>query len=223
MNSLTRRSLTIAVGFATTALVATVGLTGCSDDDNIRALPAETATAPATGTAATGAVDPLLAGLVGPGCADYAARVPGGAGSVGGMALTPLVTAIRNNPLLKSLSAAVAGKLNKDVKLVDTFNGGEYTVFAPVDAAFTQIPAASLAEFRSDRQLLVKVLTHHLVDGQLLPEEIVGTQKSVEGSKIKITGSGAALKVGDANVICGGFTTVNATVYLIDRVLTPPK
>lgn len=29
-------------------------------------------------------------------------------------------------------------------------------------------------------------------------------------------------KVNDANVICGGIETANATVYLVDSVLLPP-
>jgi uncharacterized surface protein with fasciclin (FAS1) repeats len=37
-----------------------------------------------------------------------------------------------------------------------------------------------------------------------------------------VTGSGDNLKVNDASVICGGVTTANATVYLIDAVLMPP-
>ncbi|TDV34217.1 fasciclin domain-containing protein, partial [Actinophytocola oryzae] len=36
-----------------------------------------------------------------------------------------------------------------------------------------------------------------------------------------VTGSGDNLKVNDANVICGGVHTANATVYLIDSVLMP--
>ncbi|RLK53614.1 fasciclin domain-containing protein, partial [Actinokineospora cianjurensis] len=36
-----------------------------------------------------------------------------------------------------------------------------------------------------------------------------------------VTGSGDNLKVNDANVICGGVKTANATVYLIDTVLIP--
>ncbi|WP_343890013.1 fasciclin domain-containing protein, partial [Kribbella sandramycini] len=38
-----------------------------------------------------------------------------------------------------------------------------------------------------------------------------------------VSGSGDALKVNDANVVCGGVKTANATVYLIDTVLMPPK
>lgn len=34
--------------------------------------------------------------------------------------------------------------------------------------------------------------------------------------------SGDAIRVGDANLVGGGFRTPAATVYLLDRVLTPP-
>ncbi|NED68254.1 fasciclin domain-containing protein, partial [Streptomyces sp. SID10244] len=37
------------------------------------------------------------------------------------------------------------------------------------------------------------------------------------------SGSGNDMKVNDsAGVVCGGVKTANATVYLIDTVLTPP-
>ena len=78
------------------------------------------------------------ADLVGPGCADYADAVPDGAGSVTGMSADPVAIAASNNPLLTTLVAAVSGKLNPDVNLVDTLNGGEFTVFAPVDDGVRQ-------------------------------------------------------------------------------------
>jgi hypothetical protein len=80
------------------------------------------------------------ADLVGPGCAAYAKAVPKGAGSVQGMAQAPVATAASNNPLLKTLVAAVSGKLNPKVDLVNTLNGGQFTVFAPVDSAFAKLP-----------------------------------------------------------------------------------
>ena len=78
------------------------------------------------------------AALVGAGCADYAAQVPTGAGSVEGMALDPVATAASNNPLLTTLTAAVSGKVNPGVDLVNTLNNGEFTVFAPVDYGLRQ-------------------------------------------------------------------------------------
>ena len=37
-----------------------------------------------------------------------------------------------------------------------------------------------------------------------------------------VTGSGDALLVNDAGLVCGGVKTANATVYMIDTVLMPP-
>ena len=52
------------------------------------------------------------------------------------MAQDPVTVAASNNPMLKTLTQAVSGKLNPNVNLVDTLNGGEFTVFAPTDDAF---------------------------------------------------------------------------------------
>jgi uncharacterized surface protein with fasciclin (FAS1) repeats len=60
-----------------------------------------------------------------------------------------------------------------------------------------------------------------VLEGQITPDDIPGTHTTLEGEKVTVTGSGDALKVGDANVICGGVQTANATVYLIDGVLMP--
>jgi uncharacterized surface protein with fasciclin (FAS1) repeats len=159
--------------------------------------------------------------LVGPGCAAYAQAVPSGSGSVDGMAQSPVATAASNNPLLKTLVAAVSGQLNPKVNLVNTLNNGQFTVFAPVDMAFAKVPAATLTKLKSDGPLLTKVLTYHVIAGQLSPSQIVGMHKTVEGGTVDVTGSGQSLKVDDASVVCGGVHTANATVYLIDSVLSP--
>ncbi|OAH49868.1 fasciclin domain-containing protein [Microbacterium oleivorans] len=167
-------------------------------------------------------MDPA-ANLVGPGCADYAEAVPDGAGSVAGMAQDPVATAASNNPLLKTLTAAVSGQLNPDVNLVDTLNGDEFTVFAPVDDAFAKIPAETIEGLKTDSETLTSILTYHVVPGQIAPDEIVGTHATVQGADLEVTGSGDELMVNDeAMVICGGVQTANATVYLIDTVLMPP-
>jgi uncharacterized surface protein with fasciclin (FAS1) repeats len=165
-------------------------------------------------------MDPA-ADLVGPGCADYAKAVPNGKGSVAGMAQDPVAVAASNNPLLKTLVAAVSGKLNPKVNLVDTLNGDQFTVFAPVDSAFAKVPAKTIKTLKSDSDLLTKVLTYHVVPGQIAPSDIDGKQKTVEGGTVKVTGSGDNITVNGAHVICGGVHTANATVYLIDSVLTP--
>jgi uncharacterized surface protein with fasciclin (FAS1) repeats len=222
----TIRHTTFAV--AGIAAAAMLGLTACAGStpasapstpaSEPQASTAAPATGPATGSAA--AMDPA-ADLVGPGCAAYAAQVPSGAGSVSGMALDPVATAASNNPLLKTLTAAVSGQLNPAVNLVDTLNGGQFTVFAPVDEAFAKIDPATIETLKTDDALLSKILTYHVVAGQATPDQIVGTHTTVQGGTVTVTGTKDALKVNDANVICGGVKTANATVYLIDAVLMP--
>ena len=162
-----------------------------------------------------------MANLVGPGCSSYADAVPSGAGSIQGMSQDPVAVAASNNPMLKTLTQAVSGQLNPDVNLVDTLNGGEFTVFAPVDDAFAKVDPATIDTLKTDSALLTKVLTYHVVPGQIEPSDIAGMHKTVEGGEVNVTGSGENWMVNDAKVICGGVQTANATVYLIDSVLMP--
>ncbi len=130
--------------------------------------------------------------------------------------------AASNSPVLTTLAAAVSGQLNPGVNLVDTLNGGQFTVFAPVDAAFAKIDPATIAALKVDAPLLTDILTYHVVPGQLNPSQVVGTQPTAEGATLTVTGTGDHLQVNGANVICGGIPTANATLYLIDTVLLPP-
>ena len=131
----------------------------------------------------------VAANLAGPGCAGYAKKVPNGSGSVSGMAADPVAVAAGNNPLLKTLTATVSGKFNKKVNLVDTLNHSHFTVFAPVDSAFAKLPKATLKLLATPKgaATLTKVLTYHVVAGQMTPKQIAGkTLKTVEGGKLKI-------------------------------------
>ncbi|WP_374009445.1 fasciclin domain-containing protein [Leifsonia sp. LS-T14] len=202
---------------------AALALTACSSGAGTSSSDSSAPMASSTPSASSSAMDPA-ADLVGSGCAAYAKQVPSGSGSVAGMAEDPVATAASNNPLLTTLVAAVSGKLNPSVNLVDTLNGGQFTVFAPVDDAFKKIDPATIDTLKTDAgaATLTSILTYHVVPGQVSPKDIVGTHKTVEGSDVTVSGSGDTLKVNDANVICGGVHTANATVYLIDSVLMPP-
>jgi uncharacterized surface protein with fasciclin (FAS1) repeats len=227
MQTIKRTTFTIA-GVAAAALLSLTACGGSATTSNSSApaaapsasSPAPTASSSAKASSSASSMDPA-ANLVGPGCAAYAKQVPTGAGSVAGMALDPVAVAASNNPILTTLTASVSGKLNPKVNLVDTLNGGEFTVFAPVDDAFKKIDAATINTLKTDDALLSKILTYHVVPGQITPDKIAGTHATVEGGSVTVTGSGDNLKVDNANVICGGVKTKNATVYLIDSVLMP--
>ncbi|NYK10063.1 MULTISPECIES: fasciclin domain-containing protein [Leifsonia] len=217
------RTSKISLAVAGTVAALALALTGCSSGSGTGSSSTSSSGSSMTTPSSSAMADPA-ADLVGPGCAAYAKQVPSGAGSVAGMSQDPVATAASNNPLLTTLVAAVSGKLNPKVNLVDTLNGGEFTVFAPVDSAFAKIDAATLDTLKTDAgaDTLSKILTYHVVQGQIAPTDIDGTHKTVEGGDLTVTGSGDSMKVNDASVICGGVHTANATVYLIDSVLMPP-
>ena len=189
--------------------VALIGLSACSSAAPMSSTMSITAPAPA-------------ANLVGTGCTSYAQQVSTGPGSVAGMAQDPVAVAASNNPLLTTLTSALSGKLNPNVNLVETLNNGQYTVFAPTDDAFKKLPQSTIDTLKTDSELLKKILTYHVVQGQLSPDKVAGSRPTLQGATVNVTGSGENLKVNDAGLVCGGVRTANATVYMIDTVLMPP-
>ena len=212
---------TLAVGLAA---IAAVGFSACSSNKSESG--SETSATPAMSTVAPGTTSAMAgpaADLIGSGCADYAAMHPSGPASVAGMAQDPVATAASNNPMLSTLTAALSGKLNPNVNLVDTLNSGQYTVFAPTNAAFDKLPASTIDELKTNADMLKNILTFHVVQGQESPSKVDGARKTLQGADVNVTGQGNGLKVNDAGLVCGGVHTANATVYMIDTVLTPPS
>ena len=219
MRNVHRSTLTAA----TIAAMAVLSLSACSNDSSTaesEATAAETTSSAAAPT--TPAMAEPAANLVGSGCAAYAEQVPEGPGSVAGMSQDPVTVAASNNPMLKTLTQALSGQLNPNVNLIDTLNGGEFTVFAPTDDAFAKIDPATIETLKTDSDLLTSILTYHVVPGQASPTKVVGTHKTVQSADVTVTGEGNGLKVNDAGLVCGGVSTANAQVYMIDTVLMPP-
>jgi uncharacterized surface protein with fasciclin (FAS1) repeats len=135
------------------------------------------------------------------------------------MAQDPVATAASNNPVLSTLVTAV-----QKANLVDTLNSAQdITVLAPTNDAFKAMDQATLKKALGDpKGLLTTVLTYHVIPGQLAPDQLAGTHETLEGDTVTIEGSGEDFTVdGGAKVVCGDVQTANATVYLIDGVLTP--
>lgn len=110
--------------------------------------------------------------------------------------------------------------------LVETLQGpGPFTVFAPTDEAFKKVPAETLAALGADKAKLAKVLTYHVVAGNVGSADVVKLTeaKTVEGSPVKIA-------VKDGKVVLNGTSTVtttdikasNGTIHVIDSVILPP-
>ncbi|MFD5144023.1 fasciclin domain-containing protein [Streptomyces sp. NPDC058401] len=170
---------------------------------------------------ALGVAAPAFAGSqqsdpFGPACASVPKE---GSGSLAGMAKDPVATAASNNPALSTLVTAV-----KKAGLVDTLNNAKgITVFAPTNDAFAKIPKADLDKILADKVQLTKILTYHVVGEKITPNQLgAGSFKTLEGGALTTAGSGEAFTVnGKAKIVCGDIQTANATVNIIDTVLTP--
>ena len=210
------RSLRRTSGLAALALTATMGLAACSGSDSAGSTAKDSSSSSSTGSAPSDSSMDAGAQTFGAGCSSIPAD---GAGSFNGMATEPVATAASANPLLKTLVAAVG-----QAGLGDTLNSADgITVFAPTDDAFSKIPKKDLQAVLADKPTLTKILTYHVVPGQLTPDQLAGTHKTLEGEDLTINGSGDNFTVGsgDAKVLCGNIPTANATVYVIDSVLMP--
>jgi uncharacterized surface protein with fasciclin (FAS1) repeats len=96
-------------------------------------------------------------------------------------------------------------------------------VFAPTNDAFSALPKPTLDKALGDpKGLVTTVLTYHVVPGQLAPDQLAGSHKTLQGGTLEVTGSGQDFTVnGNSRVVCGNVQTANATVHFIDQVLLP--
>jgi len=142
---------------------------------------------------------------------------------LGGCATAPAPTTITDTaartPQLSTLT-----RLLNEAGLADTLRGaGPYTVFAPSDAAFKAVPAATMAKLASDKDMLRSVLTFHVVPGKVLAAEVKnGPVKSVQGANLALSRAGTFVTVEDAVVQVADVPVTNGVVHIIDAVLIPP-
>lgn len=123
-----------------------------------------------------------------------------------------LVTAVGAARLVKALSAK-----------------GPFTVFAPTNAAFEEIPAADLGALLANKKGLTKVLTYHVIKGRILAKDLEPTQtvKTLQGDELTIDVADdgtATITDSNGNVVSITATDLkakNGVVHVIDGVLTP--
>ncbi|MBB1157174.1 MULTISPECIES: fasciclin domain-containing protein [Amycolatopsis] len=200
---------------------AALALTACgsSTDDNASgsSSPAMPSSAPMSSSSGSGVTTNDQ--VFGPACS----QLPQGSapGSLDSMGPQPVASAASTNPLLTKLVAAV-----KATNLVDTLNSQQaITVFAPADPAFDALGDAKFKELAANPNQLAPILQYHVVgkryDAKGLEQAGAVTSLNTAGGPLKIEGSGENMTVNGAKILCGNIPTKNATVFVIDKVLTP--
>jgi uncharacterized surface protein with fasciclin (FAS1) repeats len=103
-------------------------------------------------------------------------------------------------------------------------SAGPYTVFAPTDAAFKAVPAATLDKLAKDPEALKYTLTHHVLPGAVTSADVTGasSKTTVAGTKVTVSKAGDFVTVDDGLVTQADVMTGNGVLHIIDTVLTPP-
>lgn len=156
------------------------------------------------------------------------------------LAASNLKTIVEIAVATDDLSLLVGALQQANAGLVETLGGdGPFTVFAPTNQAFVDLLGAlgddyhSLADFdtQDEKDLLVKVLTYHVVAGTAAFSTDLSDGQMIEtfqGESIGINISGSTVHVLDATnanatVVLADVEASNGVVHVINKVLIPQE
>lgn len=157
--------------------------------------------------------------------------------TVGNEAMFPAKNIVENAVNSKAHTTLVAAV--KAADLVSTLQTkGPFTVFAPVNDAFENLPAGTVETLlkQENKATLAKVLTYHVVAGKLDFEAIAKAIKAGNGTATLNTVSGGklyAMMNGSHNIMLkdenGGTSNIstydvyqsNGVIHVLDAVLLP--
>ena len=155
---------------------------------------------------------------------------------VGGAPMYPTKTIVENASQAKNLTTLVSAV--KQADLVDTLSGsGPFTVFAPTNKAFAKLPKSAVAGLMKPegKDQLTKILTYHVISGDLTARQLKAdikkgngkaSFKTVEGDSLTFEEKGGKLMVVDgkgqaAAVTQSDVKQSNGNVFVINSVLMP--
>ncbi len=132
------------------------------------------------------------------------------------------------------VDAAMASGMNKLAEalkaagLVDKLKGpGPFTVFAPTDEAFNQVPKAAMDMLMNDPMKMKDLLTYHVVEGKMMAADLKEHEylQALNGGELRIDAKSWHLhrniKVNDANIIKADLVVDNGVCHAIDKVMMP--
>lgn len=138
--------------------------------------------------------------------------------------LPSLVEIAAGNPDFSMLVAAATR-----AGIVTTLSTGEFTIFAPTNAAFTESGITMEAIETMPVENLTGILTYHAVPGTVLSTDLVAGPVTSVAQFSLIVGLEGGPKLNGGNAVTGGANVVtadilasNGAIHIIDRVLLPP-
>lgn len=103
--------------------------------------------------------------------------------------------------------------------------GGPYTIFAPTDEAFAQLPEGALDYLLQpeNQDLLREVLTYHVVPGTVTSQEIEPGTIDALGGGLAIALMEDRIVVNNASVVEADLEASNGVIHAVNRVLLPAE
>jgi uncharacterized surface protein with fasciclin (FAS1) repeats len=101
---------------------------------------------------------------------------------------------------------------------------GQFTVFAPTNAAFEKLPKNQLNALMNDQPKLSSLMQYHAVPGKMSYSDLsmLTDVKTVDGKTLPINFKDGSLMVGGARVLNQGVDSMNGIIYPVDSVMMPP-
>ena len=119
---------------------------------------------------------------------------------------------------------SVLGTALRAAKLETAFDNGSFTILAPVDTAFGQLPNGTLASLLKEPEgQLKQILLNHVINKPLMAVDVVklGEAKTMQGTVLKINTTDG-VTIGGAKVTKTDIVCKNGVIHVVDRVILPP-
>ncbi len=103
--------------------------------------------------------------------------------------------------------------------------GGQFTIFAPTDEAFSALPAGTLEKLLQpeNQALLRQVLAYHVVPGEVTSQELQTGVVDTLGGGIAVRVADGRIIVNDGSVIQPDIQAANGVIHVVNRVLLPEQ
>ncbi len=104
--------------------------------------------------------------------------------------------------------------------------GEQFTLFAPTDDAFAQLPDGLLEELLADPGRLTDALVYHLVEGNFDAATLLGLDGVITllGAPVALSNDGGELRLNGTTVVVDADIEVSeGVIHAIDSVLQPPE
>jgi phosphate transport system substrate-binding protein len=108
--------------------------------------------------------------------------------------------------------------------LVDALSGeGPFTVFAPTNAAFAELPEAVVNYVVSNPDVLTSILTYHVVSGKVMSSDLMDgmTAATLQGGEISVTIDDMGVRIDGVDVVSADIEASNGVIHVVDQVLLP--